>query len=105
MTALYASGIYLAFSEGNWIAEVQYSKESPPEPCIEGTIGPRHYGILAQSIDLAKTAAESIGVVFYQPSIFVEGDGEDASVALPPDWRQLIAQQCKRLGWESVYED
>lgn len=112
MKQLQSTGIHLKFSSlQGWAAEVQFSTfEHAQSSCIEGSIGPRYFGELAAVIDLAKDSAESMGVTFInneliQPTMYIEGDGEDPKVDLPENWRALIQEQCERLGWRSVYTD
>jgi hypothetical protein len=110
MQPIKSSGIKLKFDPAHgWIATVEFStEEHATETCIEGSIGVRYFNQdLGKAIQLALVAAKTIGVSFHdglglEPSLYVEGDGEDPSVPLPTNWRQLIAEQSARLGWKSA---
>ena len=69
-------------------------------------------GIIAQGADMGidkesdiaanlQIGPTSLGMV----RIYVEGDGEDPKASLPGNWREIVRQQCERLGWTMVYED
>lgn len=110
---LKSNGIVLHFDPAHgWTASVDYSTWQHANPeCIEGSICTRYYTPdIVVAIDRAKEAAERIGVIFQEvvgsgPTIYVEGDGEDPKASLPGNWREIVRQQCERLGWTMVYED
>jgi hypothetical protein len=113
MNPLNSGGIKLTFdARGGWVATVEFSTwEHATASCIEGSIGTRYFDAdLNAIIDRAMAAAQSIGVAFrdasgLEPHIYVDGDGEDPNVTLPPNWRQLVDEQCKRLGWKTCYQE
>lgn len=113
MKALNSTGIKLKFDPGHgWVATVEFSTWEHASPaCIEGSIGTRYFEReLSTVIDRAMEAAHAIGVSFQsrpelQPTIYVEGDGEDSEVPLPSNWRELVARQCERLGWKTCYDE
>lgn len=113
MKTLCSTGIKLKFDPSHgWVASIDFSTwEHAAATCIEGSIGVRYFSRdLTKTVDLAMEAAKTIGVVFrdetgIEPCIYVEGDGEDPTVLLPPNWRQLVREQCDRLGWKTVYQD
>lgn len=112
MKPLNSTGIKLKFDPSHgWVATVDFSTwEHATDTCIEGSIGVCYFNRdLQKTVDLALEAAKTIGVVFHdktgiEPCIYVEGDGEDPAVVLPPNWRQMICEQCDRLGWKTVYQ-
>lgn len=113
MKQINSNGVKLKFDPSHgWIATVEFSTwEHATDSCIEGSIGVRYFHRdLSRTVDLAVAAARTIGVAFHdkpgiEPCIYVEGDGEDPTVHLPANWRQLVREQCDRLGWKSVYQD
>ncbi len=108
---LKSTGIKIAHHpERGWSAEIEYMTPALGlESCIDGSVRTRYFmPDLSQAIDLVMSAARSIGVTFFDheaipPAIYVEGDGEDEKVSLPENWRALVAEQCERLGWKSIY--
>jgi len=109
---LNATGIQVEYAgEGRWSAYVEFSTWDFFEAGnagVEGRIGTTSVGDLSNIIDIAKRASDAIGVVFVdqkdlQPTIYVLEDGSGPVGSLPPDWRTLIASECRRLGWEFIY--
>jgi len=39
----------------------------------------------------------------FSPTLYVHGDGEDASVFLPHDWRAILRSACTEIGWRYLY--
>lgn len=114
MKSIHSVGVKLTFNpDHGWLATVQFSTwEGGSADRIDGSIGTHYFNRdLAAAVDCALTAAKAIGVVFHEgnpdlePSVYVEGDGEDPAVPLPPNWRQLVSEQCIRLGWKDVHHD
>jgi len=103
MKPLKSTGISLTFSKGHgWMATVAFSTMEHANPeAIEGSIGPRYFGEIGVVIDLAKHAADVIGVSFEDPCIYIDEDGED----WPGDWREQVTQQSDRLGWRPIAKD
>lgn len=63
--------------------------------------------VLTAVIDVIKADAERMGIRFPMgsagPYVFYEGDGEDEDCPPPEGWRDLLAKEAQRLGWESLY--
>lgn len=111
LNSLNSTGIRLSYDQRHgWQAVAEYSTwEHADAACIEGSIGTRYFDRdLAATIDRVLAAAAAIGVSFkpvgeVSPAIYVAGDGEDSAIPLPEDWRELVAEQCARIGWVSCY--
>jgi len=102
---LQSYGITVTWHEPDqWEAVVSFHTPSKhgESDCIEGTIGPKYVGELIDVVRLAKGSAESIGVTFENPNIYVEDDGETSN--LPENWRSMIAEVSAQLGWASCYQ-
>lgn len=106
---LFSVGIHLDYNiPDRWAARIDYDTwEHHADPrCITGSIGTKYVDEnLTDVIDRALAAAKAIGVVFPSgaggaPHIYID---EDRAAVLPSDWRQMIADQCARLGWETCY--
>lgn len=52
--------------------------------------------ILADSERLGITL---VGAVTGKPTLYYRGDGEDPDFPPPDGWRELLAEQAKRIGW------
>lgn len=101
---LQSYGIAVTYHEsGQWDALVSFHTPGKhgESGCIEGTIGPKYIGDLIEVVRLAKSSAESIGIGFEEPNIYVENDGETPN--LPQNWRSLIAEASAQLGWTTCY--
>lgn len=104
--ALVSTGIRLRHQQNAlWSATVEFSNLLHANPkCISGSIGPEYILPLSVAIDRAICAAESIGITFKSPILYVEDDGESPAVAnYPHNWRDLIHAESDRLGWEFIY--
>lgn len=78
----------------------------------EGELRSRYYvpdgtttdGLTAM-LDVLIADAARLGIVFDHhgtaPYLYVEGDGERDDVPLPDGWREMLAVQALRLGWET----
>lgn len=90
-----------------WAAYVDYLDDGFCDwHSTEGRLRTR-YGTpsLTEAIDLVKTDADRLGIVWKEPTLYVEGDGEDPEVSLPEGWRDLLAAECDRLGWRQYSDD
>lgn len=110
---LNSTGILLQYDPCHgWNAMIEFSTWQHADPaCIEGSIGMRYYVQgLPEAIDMALAAAARVGVVFHaspelQPRLYVPSDGEGPGIVLPSNWRQLLNEQCERIGWPHSYPD
>lgn len=63
---------------------------------------------LATGLDTIKADVERMGIAWAKiditPTIYMHQDGEDPATQYPTNWREIVAEQCKRLGWRCVYE-
>lgn len=109
MKTLMSTGIKLSHnSRQGWSAEIEFSTMEHAQPsCIEGRIGTRYSSAnLSEVVDRVMVVAKQIDIQFLKeggicPAIYVEDDGDDPD--LPSDWREIVGQQCTRLGWKNVY--
>jgi hypothetical protein len=70
----------------------------------EGELRTRYtVGTLSEAVDLVRVDAERLGVVWKEPTIYMKGDGEDEEFPPPHGWKQLLADECQRLGWRDTY--
>lgn len=65
---------------------------------------------LTAGIDQLKTDAERMGLRWATqvpscPTIYMEGDGEWPDRDYPENWRRVINDQARRLGWEICYRE
>ena len=88
----WSTGIKVTYDRGKWGAECSFFDAGfCQDQSTEGTFKTRYFlPTLAAAIDLVKQDAERLGIVFRQsipgcPTLYVEGDGEDAPVSLPKD--------------------
>jgi hypothetical protein len=58
---------------------------------------------LAASIDLLIADAKRLGIEFKWPTFYVPQDGEGKGVPYHPEWKRIVAEQCKRLEWRNCY--
>lgn len=78
----------------------------------EGTLRTRYpvedvdgVNVLALVLDVLIADAQKIGIEWrrgmddWPPMIYYQGDGEDADYPPPSDWRELLREQARRLGW------
>jgi len=61
---------------------------------------------LALAIDVLIADAAKLGIEFRDPVIgcpmlYYRGDGEDSDCPPPPGYRELLAEQARRIGWAS----
>ena len=59
---------------------------------------------LAAVLDTLVADATGLGVAFVKPCLSVPGGGEYTTTTYHPQWRELLAAQATRLGWETPYE-
>lgn len=109
MISLWSTGISLRHSaRQGWSASIDFCSMQRANPnCIEGTIGTRYSAPeLSDVIDRAMAAAKQAGIQFLDeggvaPTLYMHGDGEGEEV--PSNWREILAEQCRRLGWKNAY--
>lgn len=117
-TGHWAIGIACTWRNGAWAAGLKFydggfCNDDPTAGLIstEGTLHTRYYvNDLTAAIDAIRADATHLGITWNNagkaiPALYVDGDGESDSVALPPDWRQHLAAQAARLGWETYALD
>lgn len=102
-------GIHLDYNiPDRWAARIDYDTwglHADPR-CISGSIGTKYVDEdLTAVIDRVLSAAKAIGVEFPAglggaPHIYID---EERAAVLPHGWRQMIADQCARLGWITCY--
>lgn len=106
---LISTGVHLFYNPSHgWGTLVEFQGTNfAQEDRIEGEIRTSyHRQDLAAAIDQVIAQAKQTGVVFGPagPHIYVQGDGEGPGVNLPENWREIVQQQCDRLGWQNCYE-
>lgn len=67
-------------------------------------------GDLAPALALLIRAASQCDVSFdmldgHAAWLFVDGDGEDPDVYLPDNWREILADAAKEIGFVSAYDE
>lgn len=77
------------------------------DACFSGTLQ-RSGTDLSEVIDgliaNAKDLSVSIGLPnVLKPSLLLHAEGEDPEYPAPENWRQVIQDQCDRLGWTNIY--
>lgn len=80
-----------------WAAELKFFDDGFCDD-VHGPAG------LTAALDVLIADAGRLGIELGKaspPCLYVEGDGEDAGVLLPPDWEALLREQADRLGWET----
>lgn len=76
----------------------------------EGTLATR-YMIgdmeLTAVLDMLIKDAERLGISFglsgLRPALYAKQDGEDGEEFYPTDWRNQLAREADRIGWECNY--
>lgn len=119
----WATGITVAWTyagggDYGWAAEVDYldagfCDDIPGTSHIstEGTLRTRYAvrntkdgeSSLASVIDVIKADAERLGLEWHEPRLYYRGDGEATDYPPPDDWRETLAAQSERLGWQHPY--
>lgn len=96
-------GLSLDFRDSGWCDDAT----------SEGTLRLRYMvADLATGIDTLLADAKRLGIREHpaagtaphlRPTLFVNGTEDPA--ALPPDWREVVAGQCDRLGWPNWHRE
>jgi hypothetical protein len=65
---------------------------------------------LSAGIDTLKADAERLGITWIAqvpscPTVYMDGDGEDEDRDYPENWRKVINDQARRLGWATCYRE
>jgi hypothetical protein len=71
---------------------------------VDGTIRTRYPTGLRVAIDRVLEISERLGVRPWgrrEICLFAEGDGTDPNVQLPEGWKERLAGEAARRGWES----
>ena len=71
----------------------------------EGEIHTRYFQPIETAIDTCRKDAESMGIqwgtVNGLPYLYIEGDGESKEWPAPDNWREVLQEQAKRIGWQT----
>jgi hypothetical protein len=112
---LWTTGIEVQYGyRGNdtngWWATIKFRSSSTFGEVMEGEIRTRHARMnIADAIDAVIEYANAMGVEFIKvgeaciPSITYIGDGEWRDYPPPDNWRKIVDDQARRLGWEPLY--
>jgi hypothetical protein len=109
MTARYwSAGITLEYSEAlGWAASMSLMDRGESDTLMDAELRTRYWhdspGALTAIVDRLIQEAQALDVLWLGPTLSVLGDGHDPEVALPLNWRELVDEQSRRLGWRSVY--
>lgn len=64
---------------------------------------------LSAMIDTLKADAERLGICFKRgggtATVYMIGDGESALEDYPPNWKRIVNDQARRLGWQPCYKE
>ncbi|HEY9412389.1 MAG TPA: hypothetical protein VIP77_22615 [Jiangellaceae bacterium] len=117
----WSNGITVRYSDGRWSASVAYYDDGfvndtadDGTVSTEGTLHTRYFlrdgktaDALTVAIDTVKADAERLGISWNTPGIgpfvYMDGDGENGGRDVPDNWRELVDEQARRLGWERLY--
>ncbi|MBU2249781.1 MAG: hypothetical protein KKD77_23745 [Gammaproteobacteria bacterium] len=92
---------------GKWAAFLRFQDDGFAEDgATEGWLTTRYFEPLAQAIDTIKADAEKLGIQFRGtigeiPFLWGEQDGESKEWPMPVNWRELLQEQARRLGWST----
>lgn len=87
-------GANLQFQDGGFSADPHETK---------GTLEARATGPLDQVVDALLAAAARIGIVWYNPTVYADRDGDDPDYPLPDGWQKIVNDQSRRIGWQPYY--
>lgn len=97
---------YAGSDRHGWGAKCTFDQGTPCKlGYINGTIKTRYYEkTLAQAIQCVRDMANRLGVIFVSsifdaPMIDYEGDGESTNYPPPENWRAMLQEEAKRIGW------
>jgi hypothetical protein len=99
----WSTGIVIGLMDEQWNLRLEFFDDGwCDQKATEGTLKCRYLcDDLEASIDLLKADAERLGIGWRDPTIYYRGDGESPDWPAPPDWREILAKQCARLGWRN----
>ena len=102
----WSTGIMIALIDDQWHVTMEFLDDGfCDQKSTQGTLVCRYLcDDLTESIDILKADAERLGIIWKDPTLYYQGDGEDEEWYPPPEgWKELIVAQARRLGWRSVY--
>lgn len=110
-TEYWSTGITVwCIGRDEWFAEAQFFDDGfAQDGSSEGVIRARYAGPLPVVVDTVKTDTERLGIRWQSvcgiASLYYRGDGERDDIPKPPsDWRERLAAEATRLGWENIYK-
>jgi hypothetical protein len=102
----WTTGITLKPFDGKWAATAGFFDSGfCQDESTEGKLHTRYYcKDVEQAIDTLIADLQRLGIRLgavpgQAPSLYMQGDGEDADVDYPGGWREMLVEQAKRLGW------
>jgi hypothetical protein len=114
----WATGITLKHVIDGWTGSIAFLddgfvSDSPAEGILstEGSLHTRyvvradHETALTAIVDVLLRDAERLGIAWRYRHLYYHGDGEDPDQPPPDGWRQLLAAECARIGWDNVYDE
>lgn len=63
-----------------------------------------HASGLGVALDVLLADAQRMGITFQNPYLYYKGDGENEEYPAPDGWKETLAAQAKRLGWDTPYK-
>lgn len=73
----------------------------------QGLLEARYCGELSSVIDVVKRDVEALGIEWRNindtPMLYCYQDGEDKDWRFPDDWRELLREEAKRIGFNCLY--
>jgi hypothetical protein len=121
----WTTGISVALTERGWIAYADFQQSNPDATNLvitQGKVETRFAeASLTDAIDRVIASLETLGVVFKPdgvddaiwhgvgPFVWYQRDGHGPNADIgeldpPENWRELMNEQARRLGWECAYD-
>jgi hypothetical protein len=105
-------GIVLKWNENHgWSATVDFMDDGfCDSQSTEGNLHTRYFGPVEQAIDVVLADAQRLGIEFKsniagKPFLLYTGDGENKDWPAPPNWKSILREQARRIGFTSYLED
>lgn len=109
----WTTGISLRWDSERWSAWLDFFDDGWCTPdSTEGRLSIR-YCILTEALPFALDTliadAKRLNISFKRneihPTLYVRGDGEDSDEIYHPKWKEILSEQCQRLGFRDVYAE
>lgn len=108
----WTTGITLRWGGDKWSVSLEFMDDGWCDAwSTEGELRVRYLvdtSKLSEAIDILIANAVRLGIELkgaaLPPSLYVPGDGEWKEEKYHPEWREILARECGRLGWRNPYE-